>query len=225
MSSIEIATPWEVEPTTETERIARQHLEHSIGCGGRSDVKLINSSSDNLLYVTLSLQFSTGWLDEETTRLRELGALENNWDTYGSPAPNGRALGTAAKALQQLHSLKVRPDRLAPSTEGGVVISFFEGQRYADIEFFNSGEIAAIVSDTNDRDVWEATVIEIDVSLRRIIKYIGRRNYLTNATQSFFTPSNLLRKRGTLLPLRESSSSSQRKPGAGLDSMSKYLSE
>ena len=96
------------------------------------------------------------WIDEEIKSLWGLRTLEENWNTYGAPAPNETAIENAAGALGHLSNLDVRPDRVAASTEGGVAISFFENGKYADMEFFNSGDIAAIVSDAAGREVWES---------------------------------------------------------------------
>ena len=165
------------------------------------------------------------WIDEEIEILGGLRNLEENWNTYGASAPNETAIENAARALEHLSNLDVRPDRIAASTEGGVAISFFENRKYADMEFFNSGEIAAIVSDSIDREVWEVPESEVGASLERIVEFADRRHDPANAKQSSSTSSYVFRDRGTLLSIQESASSTRWQTSTGLDSLSRYLSE
>ena len=156
MSKADSATSWLTDPTTAAEKNTRQLWEHTISYDRSDTVKYINASSEDIHHVVVLTLSSFAWLDEEIQKLEELKVLKCNWDTYGASAPNETAIKSATRALQQLYQLDVRPDRVAPSTEGGIVISFFEDPKYADIEFFNSGEIAAIISDADDRKVWKS---------------------------------------------------------------------
>lgn len=168
---------------------------------------------------------SSNWFEEELQKLRELGALEENWNTYGASAPNDLAIESAAKALEYLNSLEVQPDRVAASSEGGVAVSFFENEEYADIEFFNTGEIAAITSNASGREVWEVSDSEVESSLDTIVKYVDRRHEIADANQSSSTAPYVLCYGGTLLSIQESESSTQWQASTGFNSLSKYLSQ
>ena len=163
------------------------------------------------------------WLDDEIRNLKGLTALELDWNTYGAPAPNKIAVENATNALRLFSKVDVRPDRVAPSAEGGIAISFFEGERYSDIECFNSGEIAAIVSDATNREVWEVAESELQTSLERIVEYVGRRCNRKNAKQPVSSSPYVFCYRRALLSVSEGSSGTKWRPSAVLDSMSQYL--
>ncbi len=81
--------------------------------------------------------------------VRELDAVANlrdNWNTYGAPKPAMSAIVLARRALDQLFTRNLpRPD-ISPSGEGGVTLSFFKQDKYADIEFLNSNEVLAVIA-------------------------------------------------------------------------------
>lgn len=102
-------------------------------------------------------------LDEFVTRMREsvyrsararaeemqrtvysLGNLSPNWDSYGAPTPNDASIGNAIRVLKILESLHLDPAGVLPSAEGGVGICFVRGDRYADIECSNEGEVLGV---------------------------------------------------------------------------------
>lgn len=66
---------------------------------------------------------------------------------YSGPPPNDRALAVAREILDtQCAPLGMVPTRVVASAEGGVGLVFTSGDRYADIEVFNDGDIAVLVS-------------------------------------------------------------------------------
>lgn len=67
-----------------------------------------------------------------------------NWDNYGSHPPSKDAFLIGIKVLKIAKSIKFMPTSVVPSVEGGVGITFFVEERYADIECFNSGECIAV---------------------------------------------------------------------------------
>jgi hypothetical protein len=71
-----------------------------------------------------------------------------------TPTPSTQAL--ASVMLQQLQANRIVPTRIVASAEGGIAICFMNGDKYADVEFLNSGEILGVVSNRRDKPtVWD----------------------------------------------------------------------
>lgn len=74
------------------------------------------------------------WMDD-------MKSIKAGWDSYSAEAPNEIAMNNAKLVLDHLYSSSIIPDRIIPSVEGGVAITFIRDDRYADFECFNDGEI------------------------------------------------------------------------------------
>jgi hypothetical protein len=104
---------------------------------------------------------STFWenkalFDEVRGRLGRTARLQPGWDTYDGDPPNQTARALAAKVLTVLEAEALPPLRLLPSVEGGIAISFAEGETRAEIEIYNTGEIAAAAySGQGEPTAWE----------------------------------------------------------------------
>lgn len=93
---------------------------------------------------------------EARRRLECTAALAYGWDTYGAEAPNALARDLARSVLDVLEGERLPPARLSPSSEGGITISFVEGDNRAEIEIYNTGEAAAATySGDSEPVVWE----------------------------------------------------------------------
>jgi hypothetical protein len=77
-------------------------------------------------------------------QLCALTKLEANWDSYGAPAPNQTAVVNTVRVLEALQPYELGLARILPSAEGGVGICFVNGNRYADIECSNDGEMIGV---------------------------------------------------------------------------------
>lgn len=75
-----------------------------------------------------------------------LGGTEDDWNSYGAVAPNSDAIDNAAHALFILAGFGLTPSHVSPSSEGGVTLSFTKHDKFAAIEFYNTGEGAAVIS-------------------------------------------------------------------------------
>ena len=83
-------------------------------------------------------------------------SLESDWDTYGAESPNDSARSQASIILSALEAQLLPPSRLMPSAEGGIALSFVDGENRAEIEIYNTGEVvAATYSAQSEPDVWE----------------------------------------------------------------------
>jgi len=108
-------------------------------------------------------------------RVYALAKLRPNWDSYGAPVPNGRSVANAIRVLNLLESLNLDPTRILPSAEGGVGICFVRGDRYADIECSNEGEVLGVYyigSQTPVLIETDATDASISAALERIRNHI-----------------------------------------------------
>ena len=85
------------------------------------------------------------WLPEARRALVGLG-LTPDWPEETVPVPGTRASRAADCALRLLAELGLKPDRVLPSLEGGVCLVFTLEDLYADVQFFDSGEVIATCS-------------------------------------------------------------------------------
>lgn len=106
-------------------------------------------------------------------KLKKASSLQKNWDSYGADPPNSFALFWAEKTLAILSQKRFLPSHVAPSVENGIGISFssdFFEDKYSDIEFFNEGNILAVIYNRQeDPEVWE-----VDVSIEGITSAIEK---------------------------------------------------
>jgi hypothetical protein len=100
-------------------------------------------------------------------------SLCEDWNGYRSEPPSELARELAKGVVLTAASVIV-PDRVAPSAQGGIGICFYRGNKYADIECFNTGEILATVSDGSGRpQIWEVKPREIRGALEKIGQHIN----------------------------------------------------
>lgn len=87
---------------------------------------------------------ATVLLARAQTQLAALAELKSNWDSYGAPVPNQVALENGARLLDHMTPIELSILRIVPSAEGGVGFCFATGNRYADIESSNDGDILGV---------------------------------------------------------------------------------
>ena len=78
------------------------------------------------------------------SRLFELTRIRSNWDSYGAPSPNETAFQNAVRILKLMQPFDLEMANIVPSAEGGIGFCFTKGDRYADIESSNEGEILGV---------------------------------------------------------------------------------
>jgi hypothetical protein len=106
--------------------------------------------------------------------LRYMSDLPFNWDTYGAEPPRPQTLHRALELLVHLEQRSFVPTRVVPSAEGGVAVFFMRGDRYADIEFLNTGEVLAVTYvGKAEPDVWEITEEPLEPAVERIRKHLA----------------------------------------------------
>jgi hypothetical protein len=109
--------------------------------------------------------------------LGTLGELTPGWDSYEAPPPGGAAIDHARRVLESLMDWDGSPPvRVIPSVEGGVLLAFSNGARYADIECFNDGEILAVISAPEENPViWPVSLDpgSLQASIQRIAAFLN----------------------------------------------------
>jgi hypothetical protein len=86
----------------------------------------------------------SSWISKFQDQLKSLRSLKDDWNGYGSLAPNNIALINSQTVLDILHQMKFSPMAIAPSAEDGIAISFAKAKKNAIIECYNDGDILAI---------------------------------------------------------------------------------
>ena len=100
-------------------------------------------------------EYAGGIFDHHFAKLQAIRNDPSLWPD-GAEKPSDYAIAWASTMLEQLLIDELPPTRVVASAEGGVAICFVNGDKYADIEFLNSGEILGVVSNRRDRPLaWE----------------------------------------------------------------------
>jgi hypothetical protein len=80
-------------------------------------------------------------------RIRSLGDLEDDWNSYGAAAPNTKARFWAHRVLEEMVRANIAPVSVSASSDEGVAIFFVRPGKRASIECLNSGEILGVLSE------------------------------------------------------------------------------
>jgi hypothetical protein len=113
---------------------------------------------------------------ESIKTITELSLLNDGWDSYEAPKPNELAVKRAKRLLSSLSSYKLHPEKIMASVEGGIYFLLLKGNKYADIECDNDGDIIAYIHDRiSEPEIW---IIgnndrEINNSLVKIQKFLA----------------------------------------------------
>lgn len=120
----------------------------------------------------IELTADAGWLSQAYRKVSAMRSLPEGWCSYDSARPNERSISAAIQVLSMLAEFQIEPTHLDPSVEEGICISFRSGDRYADIECFNSGEVLAVTSDSASSEVWDVAVRGIENAVVRIGSFL-----------------------------------------------------
>jgi hypothetical protein len=113
------------------------------------------------------------WLPEIRRDLAGL-VLSPEWPQESVGVPGSRSRRSADCALRLLAELDLRPEQLRPSLDGGVCFAFGTRERYAEIEFLDSGEVVATCSNGSAGTVHvRPPVSDLGTALRTIQAFLG----------------------------------------------------
>jgi hypothetical protein len=110
------------------------------------------------------------WLPKVRRDLAGL-VLSPEWPEETVAVPGSRSRRSADCALRLLAELDLRPDRLCPSLDGGVSFAFAARDRYAEVEFLDSGEVVATCSNGAGSTVSLSS--DLRTTLRTIQAFLG----------------------------------------------------
>jgi hypothetical protein len=113
---------------------------------------------------------TVAWLPEIRRDLAGL-ILSPEWPEESVGVPGSRSRQSADCALRLLAELDLRPVRLRPSLDGGVAFAFATHDRYAEVEFLDSGEVVATCSHGSAGTVSPAS--DLRTTLRAIQAFLG----------------------------------------------------
>lgn len=88
------------------------------------------------------------------------------------------ALHLANIVIEQLEKVEFAPSKIVESVEGGIAFCFVAGDKYADIECLNTGEILGVTTNRRDRpSVWEVQHNESEIAraTERIREFIHEK--------------------------------------------------
>lgn len=109
--------------------------------------------------------------------IAEAANVREGWDGYSAPVPNEASIKLAQQAMHSINLLGMDPHGIDPSVMGGINISFFCGDRYADIECGNDGDVCAstcIYGTRGSAKAW--TVDDVRQAVGQIRGFLMGRN-------------------------------------------------
>jgi len=86
-------------------------------------------------------------LESLINEAKQLSQLRRDWDSYGAPPPNGKAIEMAVEFLISGSAPDLLPVRALPSAEGGIALRFVVEGKRALVEFLNSGSVEVMLYD------------------------------------------------------------------------------
>lgn len=131
--------------------------------------------NERIKEIILQANETIRFYSEHERSLRALTLLRDGWDSYDAPKPNELAFQKAKEILIRLSKFKYRPTKIMPSVDGGICFLFVKGDKYADLDCDNEGDILASLSDrVNEPEIWEITdnKVQIDRSIKKIITFL-----------------------------------------------------
>lgn len=111
-------------------------------------------------------------------KLNSLLSLSDGWNGYSAPKPAPIAVRTAKRLLSHLIATNIVPDRIAPSSVGGVGITIKRNWKKVYVEFYNDGRACLLVSGKGlpaQTQMLDPAVGFISV-VRRIREYLNGRH-------------------------------------------------
>ena len=112
-------------------------------------------------------------------QLDRMTGLDVDWAADGGEPPNDEARANARQVLAVLNILSLHVEYVTASASSGITICLQRGERYADIECFNTGEIWAVVSARSQSpQTWqlEARRSAVEETLHRIASVLTPQN-------------------------------------------------
>jgi hypothetical protein len=144
---------------------------------GHSETKIDLPKTEELLKL-LQKTKNISWQNSFKTKLKEFRQLTDNWNGYGSSAPNRIAIGSCETILNILHEKNFQPSTIYASAQDGVTITFAVDQRRGILECYNDGDIISFVyQGDNPAEIREIgnSVSDLREEITRIEEFVHGR--------------------------------------------------
>lgn len=123
----------------------------------------------------LKLESPHHWHLEAARHIKSLACLGSDWHETPADPPNEESVGLSQAVLNVLSDLNFEPARIDPTSVGGICFSFEQGDRYADIECLNSGNMVALLMEgSNNPIVSVVTAADIPDTVAKLNGFIRR---------------------------------------------------
>lgn len=105
-------------------------------------------------------------------RLEAMSKLMDDWDGYGSPAPEKQTLIASLEVLNQFMSTSVAAPAVAPTTTGGVQFEWHQGGWDIEVEVFPDGRAVAWGENHSTQETFYGSVEESRQDLMRHLEQL-----------------------------------------------------
>lgn len=132
---------------------------------GPSSLAPVGSHSGSVIYgshhalgefLTSAKEFSVGsWVRRFRAALVRFRSVPPSWDGEGANRPTRQAIQAAASFLELISEAGLRPSRIAPDVEGGILLSFTVGTKKALLQFTPEGAVTATTISSPQVRTWE----------------------------------------------------------------------
>lgn len=101
--------------------------------------------------VTSVMDEAASWSRSARDRVQALARLEENWNTYGSPAISPEAVSEALKLLTDIARLGMPEPKIVPVSGGGLQMEWANGRSEIEIEIFPDKSIQYLLVDAEGK--------------------------------------------------------------------------
>ncbi len=112
-------------------------------------------------------------LIEIEEKLEKIKNLNNDWADYEDIAlPNDNVLNKTRTLIHDLSKLLIFPDRVNPSIDEGICLSFYNDKQVLYFEIYNDGEEGYIIEDLDQKEIIEnEDIYEFNTIIERIKEF------------------------------------------------------
>jgi hypothetical protein len=114
------------------------------------------------------------WITRFEAALSRFTSLDAEWGGAGFASVDSVAVQNARATLEKIWSASLKPSRVAPTSDGGIAITFFTAQGRISIETFASGEVLASFPSADSVDIHDVHDDDDLESLLERIRQMGQ---------------------------------------------------
>ena len=112
-------------------------------------------------------------LESVQEKINKVKELDQSWaDEEGIALPDETAIKQTCNFVKNLADYEIYPDRVNPSAEGGICLSFHNGTQILHFEIYNDGELGYIIEDRYKKEILENQEIKyLSTMIERIKEF------------------------------------------------------